>query len=676
MAATYTVKQVADILGYSTNSIYTFLKEKRIKAIRVGRGRFRIPQSELNRLLLVQKGSAAIVPPTISPELLKTVGPEVAPTGVVEPSRTAVINSMYPMVLPGPKVEVPSLFDWFVGIVSIVMGLAMFLFSKSHEEYAIGMFLVYLPAVGVTLIAGGFGLLLADIVGKKFSVWHRVFHIALLLAYGFYTFMLSQTADFEGVLLFGVLMAVLTITLFVGFGGIAGFALYVAITMLLLPLVGFFAPSISSFLQLTWFFPIPLNLTIFLWWLVIALLVGIVWFGYQWERRVFWVGMVGICGILVLLSMHYAGQLLWGRALFVLITGLLCLFVPVWQSLTFTHKRDRSFVFTTFGSLLVVYILVVGVLRVMQTNIVDYASRDLQNKVAYGKTLVESTISDTKTILSSSAQNDLLVNAIEGKDTPSLTNITKAMFENNNNFSWISVIAPSGEPLVTYPYNSVVNNSFGTRDYFLQAIASQRVVTSDFYETSTDNLQKKTVVIAAPIVGKKQTVIGVIIGSIDTTSLDNKLQQIAAVKDGEYFVVVDSAGKIVLHPNFGQIGLEVASDDPVRLGAAGKSGVGEGYSSDGIRSLIAYDAIDSGVTWGIGVKIPLANILAQTNAASLTVFSVMLVSILMIAVFLLSHRTRLIIAESVPEPSTVEQTPTMPTRAKHKHLAAVRRDSS
>ena len=56
MPATYTVKQVSKLLGYSTNSIYTFLKEKRLKGVRIGKGRFRIPQSELDKFLQVEKG--------------------------------------------------------------------------------------------------------------------------------------------------------------------------------------------------------------------------------------------------------------------------------------------------------------------------------------------------------------------------------------------------------------------------------------------------------------------------------------------------------------------------------------------------------------------------------------------------------------------------------------------
>ena len=61
MNKTYTVKQVADILGYSTNSIYTFLKEGRIVGVRVGKGRYRISQEELGKLLHLKKSQELLV---------------------------------------------------------------------------------------------------------------------------------------------------------------------------------------------------------------------------------------------------------------------------------------------------------------------------------------------------------------------------------------------------------------------------------------------------------------------------------------------------------------------------------------------------------------------------------------------------------------------------------------
>lgn len=48
----YTVKEVARLLGFSTNTIYKYLDEGKIKSTRLGKeGRFRIPQKEVAKLL-------------------------------------------------------------------------------------------------------------------------------------------------------------------------------------------------------------------------------------------------------------------------------------------------------------------------------------------------------------------------------------------------------------------------------------------------------------------------------------------------------------------------------------------------------------------------------------------------------------------------------------------------
>jgi hypothetical protein len=53
MAKFYSVKQTAQILGYSTNSIYKFLDEGRLKSSRgnATQGRFKIPHSSLEAFL-------------------------------------------------------------------------------------------------------------------------------------------------------------------------------------------------------------------------------------------------------------------------------------------------------------------------------------------------------------------------------------------------------------------------------------------------------------------------------------------------------------------------------------------------------------------------------------------------------------------------------------------------
>lgn len=651
MAATYTVKQVAQILGYSTNSIYTFLKEKRIKGVRVGKGRFRIPQAELDRLLQTHGNAKMLAPTSYGLPFQPVPGvTQALPSGVIEAPRSTVITPSF-VSNPLGRVEVPSLFDWFVGIGSIILGLAMFLFSRTYEEFSFEQFLPLMPAIRMTLIASGFGLLLTDIVSRKLSIWHKVFHWALVFAYAFYTFVLIRTANWEGVVIFGMLMVTLLFTFFTGIGGFAGFAIYVVGFLALLPMVVVFAPESTSLTPFIAFIPLPTLFLAYVWIAIVGVAAFVIWIGYMRDRRVFWMGMLGVSILLVVLSIHYANNLAWGRSLFILITGILSLFVPVWQSLTFAHKRDRAFIFGAFGTLLILYIIVVGMLRVMQTNVTDYASRELANKVSYGKSLLESTISSTKTSLSSAAENGLLIDAMEQKNKDDLLGLAKALFEGNTVMRRITLIDADGDALSTYPYIAADTTNYSQTDYVIQATTTRRTVITEVFEGVGD-AKRKSVVIASPIVDKKNAVVGVVAGVLDLETLGNKLQQIASTTTGEYFVIIDQSGNRIISKDTNQVGTAVDEKDPIRFALTGGQGVEEWYSADGNRTLEAYDSVDTDANWAVGIQAPIVEILQATNAATITIFSVIILSIFIVGLFLLSHKTRIAVAETMILPSS------------------------
>ena len=131
MPATYTVKQVAKLLGYSTNSIYTFLKEKRLKGTRVGKGRFRIPQSEVNKILLSGQTEAVKLSEV-------RVGQHAKADSSARMQTTADLQGeIQELSYRDSAITVPNLFDWFVGVSSIVYGFAMWLFSSASIELSV-----------------------------------------------------------------------------------------------------------------------------------------------------------------------------------------------------------------------------------------------------------------------------------------------------------------------------------------------------------------------------------------------------------------------------------------------------------------------------------------------------------------------------------------------------------
>jgi excisionase family DNA binding protein len=57
LPTTASVTQVAEAIGYSTNTVYALIKTRRLRAVRVGK-RLRVPVSEVNAFLEREMGGS------------------------------------------------------------------------------------------------------------------------------------------------------------------------------------------------------------------------------------------------------------------------------------------------------------------------------------------------------------------------------------------------------------------------------------------------------------------------------------------------------------------------------------------------------------------------------------------------------------------------------------------
>ena len=633
MSATYTVKQVADILGYSTNSIYTFLKEKRIKGVRLGKGRFRIPQSELDRLL-VPETPQRLVQQIVSPQIEKIYSPE-------EPLYRAESD-----VTQDIRVDVPSLFDWFVGIASIVFGLTMFLFSKGYEEFSISQFAMVLPIIRITLVVGGFGLLLTDVVGQAKSIWHWIFHGCMVLVYAVYTGILFRLGNMESGAIFGSMVVTLLVYALMRMGGLAGFALYVLTLLVSVSFTAIVHPETSSLVRIASSFQMSSDASYWIWVTGVVVITVALIYGYKRNVMVFRWAMVTLSIILIAISFDFAKNLLWGRSFYILLIALMSFFVPVWQGLTFSHKRDRMFVFGSFGSILCLFIIAVGAVRIMQTNIISYAGNELENKATYAKFLLESELANAQSAFVSLAGSQLVIDGIEKEKKDIIIQVLKNVFESNSSLRKIVVVSTETSVLAVYPYAEAEKTTYENEEYVLRAQATKNAVFSEAFESVSDSVKRKNMIIAVPVLNNKNTVIGVVVGFVDASVIGNKLQQIISAKLGEQIMVVDKAGKYVLHQDPNTIGMDAQSQD-ISLDArsASKNIVSE-ESIEGSRSLIVYREVEHPEGWAVGAATPVMSILQVTPAATLTIFTLTSVSLLIIGVFLMSHRVKHVVGTS------------------------------
>lgn len=230
MPKTYTVKEVANILGYSTNSIYTFLKEKRIKGVRVGKGRFRIPEEELSRILHITRRQApADVVGGATPSPVALIQPTVA---YREPNTQPLpLNFFHHAFL------FPTMIEWFF-ILSAVVWAAAFVLFDALKAYPSGGALMQLsPMIAGALGVTGLGLLVSSMLAN--TMWRQVGKVSMLVIVALGAWFFVPSGNVAEVCVLGSLAIVGAIEMAFGGNSAQFFIRYLTMVFVLLPLAIF-----------------------------------------------------------------------------------------------------------------------------------------------------------------------------------------------------------------------------------------------------------------------------------------------------------------------------------------------------------------------------------------------------------------------------------------------------
>ena len=234
MPKTYTVKEVAKILGFSTNSIYTFLRENRLKGVRVGKGRFRISQEEVDRILQIHTNEASQAPVASNQD---------APT-VLEPA---------PLHLQ--VISPPNLFDWFLGMAAIIAGMALFLFNSMFGAKEFSRVSSLLLPMRLILIAGGVGVLVSSFLSNS-GPWRKIFYIVLAVTGMVSSTFLFRAGDFMGASIYGLLSLVGLLVVLLHIESIVSLGLYLSLVALSIPIGIYLYPNDPNYITRTlsvWF---------------------------------------------------------------------------------------------------------------------------------------------------------------------------------------------------------------------------------------------------------------------------------------------------------------------------------------------------------------------------------------------------------------------------------------
>ncbi len=626
MAATYTVKQIAEILGYSTNSIYTFLKEHRIKGIRVGKGRFRIPQSELHRLLLISKGQSPM-----------TDAVAIQDTEVITPHESASRFSF--SVFGRAHGVTANIFDWFVGIAAVISGAALFLFNQTFDTVYVQSVTPVVSIIRILLIGGGIGILLTNLAYDTHQTWHKVFRGLLVVAGIIMTIILVLVRDIDAIGIYGTLTLITGLTLFVRLGKIMPFVLLLTLLALVAPVVAFAAPADSHVMAVTAALHVtPVVLGIGLSFVCFGFIL-LLWLGLYRKKALFWVCSYVAAGTYFLLGFSFAQHQFWARSFYFMIVGLTCMYLPSWKNLSMTRNRKAQGVaIGMFGVITAVIIIGILMVYVSQLNVVTVVKREDAQKVDFARTMIETDIQSVKSTVMTASINPDLVAAVQKNNTTELMNLSRIMFDSSDSIRRIVILDKNGTGLFLYPLGTFDQTDLSFRDYFIRARDTGNVYISDVFESLVDRAHRKVIIISMPLFTADKQFVGILGASVDLDAISARLQKIAVTDRGEYIVVLDSHGKRIMHPVPSLIGTDTEPNDPTLLGIQGKTGMAQGDTYDGIYSLIVYTSINSSLHWAIALKAPFNKIYALSNTANIIVASFIILCIIVAAlIFELSY---------------------------------------
>lgn len=607
MKKTYTVKQVAEALEFSTNTVYKYLSEGKIRATRLGKeGRFRIPEEEVVRLLGLKGGK-----PQIAPQM-EAAQPKEIPS-IEQPGEQSILDKIHP----------PSLFDWFVAMLAIFVSLSYFLFPVYLQEIVYEPYIPYIQASKIGLVVLGIILLATDVFRAQRSFWHRLLHLGLGMLFGVLAYIFFQTGNYA-TMLGNLAVSLLLLTTayfkihdFMRFMILLAFFAVGAGALFLYDPGSFpqqaFAQWISDhkiFFAVSWF-------TLF-----IAVFVGGL-YGSLHNKPIAILSFLTIAiGSFVYTSLS-VNTLNWEKAMFAMLVGSFSLIAPFWRRFESFARLSKKELLEGFAWLIAIFLVGIGLVYYLQQSFKTYVSAENKKSLDTAVQIVESYLSESQNVVVRVGNDEELKNTLTAKtkDFNKLTLRTKAFYSESSRFRRIGIFDAQGKAVAFYPE---VQSSIGVVDAnteLLQKLKSTSiVVVSDWLKLVNG---QPGIVTSAPIVSEGEFV-GAVTGLLDLVLLTKQLSDIQ-FGSGGIFVIADGEKTIISHPNENQVGEKISTNLALTSAVDGEKGELEGYSNNGVLMTQSYASIPS-VGWGIVAQQPLLAVLGQQSVVAFTIFLVTVAS--------------------------------------------------
>ncbi|MNI08116.1 Methyl-accepting chemotaxis protein McpB [compost metagenome] len=220
---------------------------------------------------------------------------------------------------------------------------------------------------------------------------------------------------------------------------------------------------------------------------------------------------------------------------------------------------------------------------------------------------------------------------IKSTDSAAKTKFIKNFTESTKVFDGNTFISPTG--IVTADtVEASIGVNLGERPFFQDGMQGKTTYTQVLLAKTTG---KRSIIVASPVKGENDKVLGVLTGLVNFETLMEKFTQELNIDNGAgYPIVVDSTGLIQLHPNKELIGKSVAEAsisqslaDILKLGNQ-NMGVVQ-YEDGGKKYVVAYSPI-SQTGYGLYLHLPEETITAEVKSIRQDVFIMVLLITLVV----------------------------------------------
>lgn len=573
----YTVKEASKLLGVSTNTVYKYLDDGKLKGKRIGQGRFKIPYSELLPFIGADSEALSLL---ALPRRIPTVSEFLGAFHGIAYNRFDFV-----------------LFKLFLALIFLGNGLLTLFYRLSLFTPTESLIFVLIPFITLTP-----GILILFEIFWEGGRENRLLIQALAVIVASYSVYFAFS--FRGLEVFSVFLATLVILVSQVLRGLKnldekttfekeflGFLLVLSVIWGIILLV---KPDLFPIFTLKQLFMAE-RVFLGIFWFSILVLPLIVLFVAKARRTNLDLVILPFLSLLAIVGgVYISSEGKWIASYFVYLIAIFELFLLWWRRQTQTVSA-RFAPFFALGLFWIISILFLGIFGVAlaQRSVIDARTARIQG-----------TLSDTareinflfetidRRLITAVQRSDIVATVISGDEETAIAK-SKEIFDVIPNLRRVSILNSKGRVLGAYPRDPVLQGAdLSGRDYFQIAKSSLKPYTSGIFTAVTG----MPVVVHVYPITRGNDFLGLVAAVPDLVGLSKDYNPEGEIAS---FYGFDKNGNYVLHP------------DPQKLGTKIPQEVGEQAKEEIYRDVSVFRVFEKmgGNGWTLYAQGPLPSLL-------------------------------------------------------------------